>query len=89
MVLPREVWRATELVRFTRHLAFSPDGGALASSAYDGVVQLWDTVTGKEVRRIQHVPEGKFGHPSAALAFSPDGQMLAVATAPGEKLRPG
>jgi WD40 repeat protein len=52
-------------------IEFSPDGRALASASQWGVVSLWDTVTGKEHLRI------KTGSTFVAVAFSPDGNLLA------------
>jgi WD40 repeat protein len=51
--------------------AFAPDGKALAATAVDGKVHLWDTATGRELRR--------FGaeKPVSAFAFAPDGKTLA------------
>ena len=54
-------------------IAFSPDGGTLASSSFDEALCLWDPLTGKELRRIT-------GHPKlCSAAFSPDGSTLASA----------
>ncbi len=58
--------------------AFSPDGARVAL-ALDGVAQVWDTREWKQIREIA----GRFTHPDA-LAFSPDGAMLAAGTADGE-----
>ena len=54
-------------------LAFSPDGQLVAAwNAKE--VKLWNTMTGKEVRRLKDFK----GHLSA-VAFSPDGQTLLAA----------
>lgn len=53
-----------------RAIAFSPDGAALASSADDGFIRLWELAAGKELRRIKHDTQ------ILKLAFSPDGQQL-------------
>jgi hypothetical protein len=64
-------------------LAFSPDGKQFAAGGYDGV-RLWDPADGKKLRDIPAAPPPA---PKAspvpanvvlALAFSPDGQQLAV-----------
>ncbi len=57
-------------------LALSGDGKvAAAGGAIEGTIALWDTATGKEVRRLQ-------GHRKRvlALAFSEDGKLLASAS---------
>jgi WD40 repeat protein len=64
-------------------LAFAPDGKTLAvgETIFDNgkittSVKLWETATGKEVRRIS------VAQPTVtALAYSPDGKMLAYANA--------
>jgi WD40 repeat protein len=53
------------------HLAFTPDGTALA--VVDGTLGLWDVETGKEVGRIG-CPVDTCG----GLALSPDGRRLVV-----------
>jgi WD40 repeat protein len=57
--------------RLVHSLAFSPEGKTLAASIGDHSVVVWETATGKELRKIQ-------GHegPISALAFSPDGKLL-------------
>jgi WD40 repeat protein len=53
-------------------LAFSPKGDALASAGKDGAVKLWSLEDGSS-RAIQ-LPTGE---PTTALAFRPDGAVLA------------
>jgi WD40 repeat protein len=52
-------------------VAFAPDGKVLASGAGDQIIRLWDTATGKELRRC----EGHFGAVTAVV-FAPDGKTL-------------
>jgi WD40 repeat protein len=61
--------------------AFAPDGKTLAAVS-NGSISLWDTRTGKEVRRL----------PAQAYflmtpAFSPDGKTLAIGSSLGNRLR--
>jgi WD40 repeat protein len=60
-------------------VAFSPDGGRLATSYWNtGDVDLWDVATGRLERTLsceQKLPG------SSHLAFSPDGKIVAVARA--------
>jgi WD40 repeat protein len=53
-------------------LAFSPAGKTLVSGGHDYALRLWDTATGKELRRF-------LGHRGGVrkLALSPDGSVLA------------
>jgi hypothetical protein len=59
-----------------RSLAFSPDGTRLATSGGDyrlpGQLQIWDVATGKAVVTRQGFPGAR------AVAYSPDGQVLAT-----------
>jgi dipeptidyl aminopeptidase/acylaminoacyl peptidase len=54
------------------HVAFSPDGKTVAVGGDDHTIRLWETATGREIRRLT-------GHAGAvyAVAFSGDGQTLA------------
>ena len=55
------------------HIAYSPDGRQLASTASDRTVKIWNADTGAEVRTLERQPDW-----SQALAWSPDGAHLAV-----------
>ena len=53
-------------------VAFSPDGGTLASAGWDNTVRLWDVATGEELMTLT-----RHGDSVLSVAFSPDGSMLA------------
>ena len=55
-------------------VAFSPDGGRLASASEDGEVQVWEVATGDLAWTGAEHPE-----PVRAIAWSPDGQLIASA----------
>jgi WD40 repeat protein len=59
-----------------RSLAFSRDGKTLAAGSYEGVIQLWNIASGRQVGTLP-------GHISfvSSLAFSPDGTALASCSA--------
>ena len=61
-------------------LAFSPNGGLLASGSYDSTVKLWDVASRKEIATLR-------GHTSQinAVVFSPDGTLLASGSGDPEK----
>jgi WD40 repeat protein len=59
-------------------LAFSPDGGSLATGSGNGVVRLWDVATGEELLKL------KLGQVDVrAVTFSPDGATLAACSRDG------
>jgi RNA polymerase sigma factor (sigma-70 family) len=54
-------------------LAFSPDGGTLATGGFAGVVELWDIASG------ERLATRKLGSaPVRSIAFAPDGNVLGV-----------
>jgi RNA polymerase sigma factor (sigma-70 family) len=61
---------------FVNAIAFSPNSQLLASASNDQTVRLWETTTGKEIRRI-HCERNGSGYAVAAVAISPDGKTLA------------
>ncbi|VTR96683.1 (myosin heavy-chain) kinase : Uncultured bacterium genome assembly Metasoil_fosmids_resub OS=uncultured bacterium PE=4 SV=1: Sigma70_r2: Sigma70_r4_2: WD40: WD40: WD40: WD40: WD40: WD40: WD40: WD40 [Gemmata massiliana] len=59
---------------FASAVAYAPDGKRLAATSY-GIVCLYDTATGEQVRRFVNKEFGKVN----AIAFAPDGKWLAAA----------
>jgi WD40 repeat protein len=55
-------------------VAFSPDGGLLATGSDDGTVILWDVTT----RQPAGAPLEGHADPVTSVAFSPDGTLLAT-----------
>ena len=71
-----------EFLRFVRDVEFSPDGATIAATtwtpAQGGTVRIYDAEAGDELSRL-------FAHRTTIsnLEFSPDGSMLATASADG------
>jgi WD40 repeat protein/serine/threonine protein kinase len=64
--------RSTALVH---SVAWSPDGGRLASASGDKTVKVWDAQTGQEALTLKGHTDAVFG-----VAWSPDGTRLASAS---------
>lgn len=56
----------------TTRAALSPDGSSVALANADNTIRLHDAATGKELHRFKTHPNG-----TIALAFAPDGKVLA------------
>jgi WD40 repeat protein len=72
----REVKVLTGHVDQIGRLDFSPYGGLLLSEGGDSTARLWNIRTGQQVLVVKLKEKG------AAVAFSPDGKVFAVATQP-------
>ncbi len=71
-----EDWHQAEfMVSWSRALAISSDGAQLVSGDETGTLQIWDAATGKKLNSY------KTGLAVEAVAYSQDGQKLAVAAA--------
>jgi WD40 repeat protein len=59
-------------------IAYSPDGRSIALGDLSGIVRIWDTREGKQVRRLEIDVACRAIN---AVSFSPDGRTLAVSGA--------
>ncbi len=79
-----DVASGSGLRRFTGHsgriysVALSPDGTQVASASRDGTIRIWDVATGQEIHRLESPSVFVSGYGNNALAFSPDGVLLAT-----------
>ncbi len=75
------IWRQFEVdPRGITGVTFSPDSSKLATSG-PGPLRIWEVESGRQIARL-----GEENGGSAALAFAPDGSMLAVAAWDGSIL---
>ena len=81
----RDIWQpSTEPgpPHLESYLAYTPDGKVLICSDYNKAITIWDTVTGKEIRRL--VPkDGKL----LRFAVAPDGKTMVTFGRGSEEMR--
>lgn len=67
--------------------SFSPDGKFFVSANMKGEYRLWDSASGRLIRQLKR-PDEKiaFGISSSHSAFSPNGKVLAIASAASTRL---
>jgi WD40 repeat protein len=71
-------WRHGDLITFA---AFLPDGKTIVTGGPDDVVRLWDSATGREVRRIRHEARDRGeGGPGGMMVFN-NGQKTGLGVA--------
>jgi WD40 repeat protein len=71
---PRQLFRIVGSARQHAAIALSPDGNVLVASGDDGSLRLWDLSGPK----LKEWPGMKLRYRAGALAFAPDGKLLAV-----------
>lgn len=77
-VAPAQLFGHSHLVRC---VVFSPDGSLIASASSDGSVRIWRSTTGQNTATMRFNTSAfillELGGAGMALAYSPDGQILA------------
>ena len=63
--------------------AFSPNGKVLACAAFNGLIYLWDTATGREIRRLRMADNEQGLYTQSFIGFFPDGRILYATDARG------
>jgi len=78
------LWDRPQAGGTIRSLAFAPDGKRLVSASRDGLAHILDVATGDQQGTLPR--DGSPGRPAIRVAYSPDGQRIAVASW-GEQLQ--
>jgi WD40 repeat protein len=68
---------------FVHYGEFSPDGKLIATAGQDGNIGVWDTVTHQLISKLPWLPLDSELFPRALFAFSPNSELIAVASANG------
>jgi WD40 repeat protein len=76
---PAQMSNVARFTGWTSTVDWSPDGRALASLSSDGSTRIWDASTGAQLHQLTRNRPPEDSYPSY-LAWSPDGQTLAVVT---------
>jgi WD40 repeat protein len=68
-----------------RGIAFSPDGKLIATGSRDETIRIWDSGSGKELKKFALEKKGVGPIETNDLQFTPDGKTLIAATHEGGK----
>lgn len=71
-----ELWKRESHTGSVCCVVFAPDGYSFATAGDDGTVRIWDVATGEELLILNPSKQNQGSH---AIAFSPDGVLLACA----------